>query len=210
MRTTLLSLITILCLMLAVTPAMAGTVYTNGPIGFDRGAWLINGSGVSDSFTVGGGPNGTGYSIEDLHIGVWLLQGDHLATTDVGFGTMPFQTFTNFVDLGPTHSTDLGFNLFGYEIWQIDFTDLGEVPLAPGTYWLTLRSASVGLGNPDPVYWDENGGPSTAYAGSPPGMIPSESFTITGTANTPEPSSIALFGSGILGLAGVLRRRPMG
>ena len=39
MRTTLLSLITILCLMLAVTPAMAGTVYTNGPIGFDSSLW---------------------------------------------------------------------------------------------------------------------------------------------------------------------------
>jgi hypothetical protein len=34
-----LSLLTILCLMLAVTPAMAGTVYTNGPIGFDSSLW---------------------------------------------------------------------------------------------------------------------------------------------------------------------------
>jgi hypothetical protein len=34
-----------------------------------------------------------------------------------------------------------------------------------------------------------------------------ESFTLTGGGTTPEPSSILLFGSGILGLAGVLRRK---
>ena len=51
------------------------------------------------------------------------------------------------------------------------------------------------------------------------GSIPSEAFTLTGTTGTtrharhrhggttPEPSSIMLFGSGILGLAGVLRRK---
>ena len=39
------------------------------------------------------------------------------------------------------------------------------------------------------------------------GSIPSEHFTLTGPGgtNSPEPSSILLFGSGILGLAGVLR-----
>jgi len=42
------------------------------------------------------------------------------------------------------------------------------------------------------------------------GSIPSESFTLTGIGDiglVPEPSSILLFGSGILGLAGVLRRK---
>ncbi|HEY5175964.1 MAG TPA: PEP-CTERM sorting domain-containing protein [Terriglobales bacterium] len=40
------------------------------------------------------------------------------------------------------------------------------------------------------------------------GSIPSEAFTLTGPGGTtPEPSSIMLFGSGILGLAGVLQRR---
>ena len=50
------------------------------------------------------------------------------------------------------------------------------------------------------------------------GTIPSESFTVLGTntsttttttttGTVPEPSSIMLFGSGILGLAGVLRRK---
>jgi len=61
----------------------------------------------------------------------------------------------------------------------------------------------------DPVYWDENSGPSQAFQNTL-GSIPSESFTITGIISegtTPEPSSILLFGSGILGLASILRRR---
>lgn len=68
----------------------------------------------------------------------------------------------------------------------------------------------------DPVYWDENSGPSQASENSV-GTIPSESFTLLGTNGTttsttggtvPEPTTVMLFGSGILGLAGVLRRKP--
>ena len=60
-----------------------------------------------------------------------------------------------------------------------------------------------------PIYWDENSGPSTAYENTL-GSIPSEAFTLTGApggGTTPEPSSVMLFGSGVLGLAGVLRRK---
>jgi len=40
------------------------------------------------------------------------------------------------------------------------------------------------------------------------GTIASEAFDIIATeGNTPEPSSIILFGSGIVGLAGLLRRK---
>jgi hypothetical protein len=34
-----------------------------------------------------------------------------------------------------------------------------------------------------------------------------KSLTITGSAATPEPSGLMLLGSGVLGIAGVLRRR---
>ena len=68
--------------------------------------------------------------------------------------------------------------------------------------------------------WDINFGPSIAYdqCGNPhggvcqailQGEVPSEAFTILGGGTTPEPGSIMLFGSGILGTAGVLRRRLM-
>ena len=79
---------------------------------------------------------------------------------------------------------------------------------------MTLSNAcsTSGCSITNPIYWDENGGPSTAYENTL-GSIPSESFTLTGVTTTPppvttpEPSSIMLFGSSILGLAGVLRRK---
>jgi len=91
----------------------------------------------------------------------------------------------------------------------------GGVNLASaGSYWLNIQNASSAAG--DPVYWDENSGPSSASENTV-GTIPSESFTVLGTQSTtttttttgttPEPSSILLLGSGILGLAGVLRRK---
>ena len=81
---------------------------------------------------------------------------------------------------------------------------------------MTLSNAcsTSGCSVSNPIYWDENSGPSTAYENTI-GSIPSEAFTLTscgvGDAGcgppVPEPSSILLFGSGILGLVGILRRR---
>lgn len=94
-----------------------------------------------------------------------------------------------------------------------------------GTYWLNLENGVVPSG--DPVYWDENSGIGCTSPGCPSeasnnsvGTMPSEAFTILGTSSStstststtttgtvPEPGSIMLFGSGILGLVGMLRRK---
>ncbi len=58
------------------------------------------------------------------------------------------------------------------------------MPLDPGTYWLTLQNALSTQGNP--IYWDENSGPSLAQENSL-GTIPSESFSIQGTFCVPVP-----------------------
>jgi len=111
--------------------------------------------------------------------------------------------------LGTRNVTDtfISTNQFGYDIDLISF-NTGGVPLNAGTYWLNLMNAVVPSG--DPVYWDENSGPSSASENSV-GTIPSEAFTINYSTccgpTTPEPSSIMLFGSGILGLAGLLGRK---
>jgi hypothetical protein len=72
-----------------------------------------------------------------------------------------------------------------------------------------LSNGAVNLG--DPVYWDENDGPSSASLNTV-GTLGSESFTIlgssgSGTGTTPEPESILLFGTGVIGLGAVLRRK---
>ena len=203
--------LSLLALCLVALPAMADTVYDNGPINGTTDAWTINfGFVVSDSFTVSGG----GATVNGLAFGAWLFPGDILQSAEVSItdaefgGTTFFDGVVNF-----TQSGCVG-NQYGYNVCTEtgSFTDTA---LADGTYWLNLQNASVNTG--DPIYWDENSGPSQASENSV-GTIPSEAFTLTGTGGTtstttttggtvPEPSSIMLFGSGILGLAGVLRRK---
>ena len=101
-------------------------------------------------------------------------------------------------------------NQIGFDVCNENVT-FSPVALNAGDYWLNMQNAVVNTG--DPVYWDENRGPSRASEGAP-GTIPSESFTILGsttttgtTGTTPEPGTLMLFGSGALGLLGVLRRK---
>ena len=198
-----LTLLTICCLVLAVTPAMADTLYSNGPYNGTVDAWTINfGFSVSDAARVNSElENVTGFSMVD-----WNDPGDVTTGAEIQFGATSFGNNYADLTLAPSGSTDLGSNQFGYELWQYDFTFANVAVPGPGTVWVTLSNATSAAGNP--VYWDENSGPSSAYENSV-GSIPSEAFTLTGTSSgtTPEPSSIMLFGSGIIGLAGVLRRK---
>lgn len=194
-----------LCLTLVAAPSMAQTVYSNGPINGNTDAWTVNfGFVVSDTFNVVN--NGT--TITGADFGIWLFPGDTLTSAEVSItsgengGASFFDETVNFTQ-GSCNS-----NIFGFNVCEESTTFSGPT-LNSGTYWLNLQTASTPSG--DPVYWDENSGPSSASE-STVGSIPSESFTVLGTSTSttgtvPEPSSIMLFGSGILGLAGMLRRR---
>jgi hypothetical protein len=198
--------LSLLALCLAAVPAAAQVVYSNGPINGTTDAWSINDPYVvSDSFVVPGG----GASINGLIFGAWLVPGSLLMSAQISItssefgGTSYFDQVVNFTESGCSG------NQYGYNVCTETSSAFGPVNLAAGTYWLNLENANAGLDAP--VYWDENSGPSSASANSV-GTIPSESFTLLGTMTTsgssvPEPSSILLIGSGILGLTGVLRRR---
>jgi PEP-CTERM motif len=205
MRIASLSLLAILCLMLAVAPAMAD-VYNNGPYNGTNDAWTINfGFTVSDSFTLGS----SGGAVDSFHFVYWdASSSDVLTTADLQLGTTSFGGSATTVAF---NNTFLGTNQFGYNLFQADATGL-SIGWAGGAGFATLGNAcsTSGCSISNPIYWDENSGPSTAYENTI-GSVPSEAFTIT-NANTvpnpvPEPSSIMLLGSGILGLAGVLRRK---
>jgi hypothetical protein len=196
------------CLLLA--PAFATTIYSNGPINGTTDAWTINfGFVVSDNFTIAG----NGAHVNGLSFGAWLFPGDVLQSAEVSItdsefgGTTFFDGVVNF-----TQSGCVG-NQYGFNVC----TETGAfetLNLANGTYWLNLQNAVVSTG--DPVYWDENSGLSSASENSV-GTIPSEAFTILGndvTSTTtttggtvPEPSSIMLLGSGIVGVAGLVCRK---
>jgi hypothetical protein len=201
--------LSLLALCLVAVPAMAQTVYSNGPINGTTDGWTINsGFVVSDTFTVGSG----GASVNGLAFGAWTFPGDVLQSAEVEITSSEFggTTFTdqvvNFTQSGCSA------NQFGFNVCTETGSFGSAVNLAAGSYWLNLDNAVVNDG--DPVYWDENSGPSSASENSV-GTIPSEAFTVLGgstsststTGTVPEPSSILLFGSGALGLVGWLRRK---
>jgi PEP-CTERM motif len=186
----------LLCLALAAIPAWADT-YNNGPINGTTDGWTINfGYVVSDTFTL----TADG-SVNTISFGVWEFPGDTMQTVD--FSITQTENGTGVGGTRNVTDTYISSNQYGYNIDLITF-NTGGVPLNAGTYWLNLYNATVASG--DPVYWDENSGPSMASE-SALGTIASEAFTINPGASTPEPSSIMLFGSGLLGLAGLLRRK---
>lgn len=213
--------LTLLCLaLLAVVPALADNQYDNGPINGTTDAWTINfGYIVSDSLTCckggpgGGGPAGSG-TMTGFDFGAWEFPGDTMLTIDWSLTSL--ENGGTVFGSGTASVTDkfISSNQYGYNIDLITVTGL-NVNLTYGTvYWLNLQNAVISSG--DPAFWDENSGKGCTSPGCPSsasesavGTIPSEAFTIDGTfgGTVPEPGSIMLFGSGILAVAGVLRRK---
>lgn len=211
--------LTILVLTLTAVQAVSQQVlYDDGPINGTNDAWTINfGYVISNTFEVLHNSTVTGFNF-----GVWEFPGDTLISLDwsitaqensgklLGSGTATGNNLTDHF---------ISVNQYGYDIDEITVSGL-KVGLNSGTYWLNLQNAVVPSG--DPVFWDENsgigcggddgkgGGCPSMPSGNFIGTIPPESFSVSGSVNsgsTPEPTSFMLFGSGILGLAGVLRRK---
>lgn len=222
-----LTLLALLGLLLAVVPASAQqqVLYSNGPINGTVDAWQINfGYAVSDSFSLY-----TNSYLTAFNFAVWELPGDTLLSLDWSItsaenGGTTFYSGTAYSGIGGNLTdTFLSINQFGYQIDQIN-VGLGNLwfglQLDAGTYWLNLSNAPTKWDNP--VYWDENSGEGCwpTWGGCPSqasesafGTIPSEAFEIDGNTcgvfcySTPEPGTILLFGSGVLCLAGALRRQ---
>jgi len=194
--------VALLLLVWTVLPAMAD-VYNNGPTSGESNSWPINfGFASSDSFVV----NGTSADITSLQFAAWLFPGDTLDTVEVSITLDEFGGTTYFDQILSTNQSDCSLNPFGFNVCTE--TANFNLNLPGGTFWVNLGNAVVGNG--DPAYWDENSGPSSASENQI-GTTYSEAFTLNGTVNqtgtAPEISSILMFGTGIVGLAGVLRRK---
>lgn len=196
---------------LAVPLFAQNELYNNGPINGDIDAWTINsGFVVSDTFTLAAHDN----QVNELMFGSWLIPGDSLISAEVSITSNEFGG-TSFFDQTVDFTQSDCFSNHKGLMTCLETGSFPSVELTGGTYWLNLQNALLN-NNGDPVYWDENSGEGCTSPGCPSqasenqvGAIPSESFTILGSAGsgtTPEPGSILLFGSGVVGTAAWIRR----
>jgi len=108
--------------------------------------------------------------------------------------------------------TFLGLDAFGFEHWQNDLST-GPITLGPGTYWVSLHQ---GPDFSDRAFFWETTDPNGTHTGmeqaggvgpfgDPEFSTPSEhAFALTAT---PEPASMVLLATGLIGVFGVARRR---
>jgi len=194
----------VVSLFVAGVPTLtASTVlYDNGPYNGTTDAYTINnGWLVSNGFTTSGG-TATGANFV-----VWAFSGDTLTSVDWAFGSTPGGTEYASGTASATLISDFGGNGIGYDLQSYGISFL-DVPLLAGTtYWLSLSNAAVPNG--DYIYWDENDGPATGWQNNDSGYLSgSEAFQITGGSSPiPEPASFGLMGLGLVGMAGLIRRR---
>ncbi len=186
--------------MLGTDKARAGFIYDNGPIAGITAVTLTF-PAKSDSFTLN-----SAASLTQIQLGLWTYPGDVPLSVQWSIGTTPFGNDVNGGGIAALDNSSAGSAYGIYPLFESTFAATGN--LAAGTYWLSLQNGTASNG--DPIYWDQNGGPSSAeiqYVGS----IPSNSFQISGgPANaTPAPSSLCLLGvsAAVLGFVGWHRRK---
>jgi hypothetical protein len=199
---------------LAVAPAFADdTLYDNTYSGSYGNSvnWNQSTNGTTDSFVLNSNATVTG-----AMVALWLYPGDTATYVTWQITQDPFGIGDELPIDGGTASVSTSnyVTSFTYssgdfsESWDIDNVtfSIPDLSLPAGQYWFELDGVTTAGGNG--AGWDESDGPSIAY-NLDAGPVGSETFQILGSPDsvTPEPSSFLLLGSGLLGLAGLVKRK---
>lgn len=218
----------VLAFGLAAVPARADTTLYNNDFGgvisgdnYDEDAWNITTFSVSDFFSLTSQATLTGFTIaiySDTPTTLLNTLSWAITTTAFGVGECPPLACGNSV----APSSQWVIETIGplYVLGE-SFSISPGLSLSAGTYWLQITDAEPVPSVGNAMYWDQSDGPSMAYGRSPGGFtseLPdggacnapctgSESFFITGV---PEPSSVILMVTILLGVAFGARKRITG
>jgi PEP-CTERM motif len=205
-----LSATIVVVLSLLPVPGWSAILYSNGPIngtinGYDINSIPAGGTfSISDSFTISS--DSTVNEVSDIGLlanNIPLALSWVISTSPGGSGVV--EAGESNADLATSF---IGTTIYGLSLYSASFSVDG-LDLSPATYYLELSDATV-EGDSEFVFWDENDGPSLACGpGScSPGSIGSESFQVDGYVNSvPEPASLTLVGSALVGLGAARRRK---
>jgi hypothetical protein len=135
---------------------------------------------------------------------LWTLQGDSPFSVTWAIGTSKFATdiAAAVATFPPGTNTPNGLGEGIFQSYESAFS-IAAV-LGPGTYWFTL-SNGITVANSTDMFWAVSNGASQAFVSVQPTVPePSESFQLFGNQNvsTPEPASVKLLGSVLLGFGG--------
>lgn len=190
--------------LLSLLPrAHAAVVYENGVFdGTQEAATISSPQQLSNSFTVGQ------HSIlTNATLGLWSRAGSAPVSVTWSIGTTAFGAELGSATVLLTNEEQT--SVPGFTTYLSTF--MLDLELEAGNYWFTL---SNGLSSPDSYLgWDINSGPSQAFYRNniDQGPAPSEYFRLEGKVvdepnPVPEPTSLAIFGFGLVCLAASRRR----